>query len=95
MSAWPEAIYIIKKLQKSINELADIDADIARIDATILAANNNLANLQTTLNGLVDDKTEFDKIMTVVDTNAGTAQAPQPTGTYDVNDYSVFLIESS
>ena len=95
MSAWPEAIYIIKKLQQSINDLADIDADIARIDATILAANNNLANLQTILNGLNTDKTEFDKITTVIDTNAGTAAAPRPTGTYDVNEYSVFLIESS
>lgn len=94
MSAWPEAIYIIKKLQKSINELADIDADITRIDANIAAANLSLAGLQTRLENLEAEKDEFDKVMTIIDTNVGTSQAPSPSTPHDVTRYSVFLIES-
>ena len=94
MSAWPEAIYIIKKLQKSINELADIDADIARIDTNIATANLNLVGLQNKLDALEAEQEEFDKVMTIIDTNVGTSQAPVPSTSHDVTQYSVFLIQS-
>ena len=94
MSAWPEAIYIIKKLQKSIGELADIDADIARIDANIAAANLTLVGLNNTLDELQAEKAEFDKVMTIVDTNIGTSLSPAPATSHDVTKYSVFLIKS-
>ena len=80
MSAWPEAVWITKKVEKSLVQLGGINDDVEALSEQL-----------TTLNSKKDN---FDKIITVISTNEGDALRPYPSGNYNVAPYSVFLIES-
>ena len=80
MSAWPEAVWVSKKIEQSLAQFGGINDDVTTLSEQIALLNNK--------------KDNFDKIITVISTNEGDALRPYPSGDYNVAPYSVFLIET-
>ena len=86
MSAWPEAVWVSKKLKAVINEVFDINDAIDSIEEDL----NGTEGIDTAIDNLAN---QIDKEMVVIATNTGSSAEPYPYGVgTDVGKHSVFLI---